>query len=62
MLRITAAPIFDSMTLLTQQKLSELARLTLHRARGLENEFSALVGCGEIFDITDEVLVRLAIS
>ncbi|AWK82673.1 PilZ domain-containing protein [Photobacterium damselae] len=61
-LRITAAPIFDSMTLLTQQKLSELARLTLHRARGLENEFSALVGCGEIFDITDEVLVRLAIS
>ncbi len=61
-IRVTALPIFNPLTALIGEKLSELARLTLHRARALEAEFISLIGCGEIFDITDEVLVRLEIS
>lgn len=61
-IRITALPVLNPLTALIGEKLSELARLTLHRARALEAEFTSLIGCGEIFDITDEVLVRLEIS
>ena len=61
-LRITAAPVLSPMTTLISKELGELARLTLHRARALEMEFTSLIGCGEMFDITDEVLVRLEIG
>ncbi|MCD9552368.1 PilZ domain-containing protein [Photobacterium carnosum] len=60
-LRITALPLLNPLTILISQKLSKLARLSLHRARALEIEFTSLMGCGEIFDITDEVLIRLEI-
>ena len=60
-LRITALPLLNPLTALIGEKLSKLARLTLHRARALEMEFTSLMGCGEIFDITDEVLIRLEI-
>ncbi|WP_279145414.1 PilZ domain-containing protein [Photobacterium carnosum] len=60
-LRITALPLLNQLTILISQKLSKLARLSLHRARALEIEFTSLMGCGEIFDITDEVLIRLEI-
>ncbi|WP_299018801.1 PilZ domain-containing protein [uncultured Photobacterium sp.] len=61
-LRITAVPVLNPMTALTGLELGELARMTLHRARALEMEFTSLIGCGEIYDITDEVLVRLEIG
>ncbi|MCD9471308.1 PilZ domain-containing protein [Photobacterium phosphoreum] len=60
-LRITALPLLNPLTVLIGEKLSQLARLTLHRARTLEMEFTSLIGCGEISDITDEVLIRLEI-
>ncbi|SMY37463.1 PilZ domain-containing protein [Photobacterium andalusiense] len=60
-LRITALPVLNPLTILIGEKLSKLARLTLHRARALEMEFTSLIGCGEILDITDEVLIRLEI-
>lgn len=61
-IRITAVPVLNPMTALIRKELGELARLTMHRARTLEMEFSSLMGCGELFDITDEVLVRLEIG
>ncbi|UTV27232.1 PilZ domain-containing protein [Photobacterium atrarenae] len=61
-LRVTAVPVLEPMTALSGMELSELARMTLHRARTLENEFTSLIGCGEIYDITDEVLIRLELT
>ncbi|MGF1685632.1 PilZ domain-containing protein [Photobacterium japonica] len=61
-LRITAVPVLSPMTTLIRRELGELARLTLHRARALEEELSTLMGCGELHDITDEVLIRLEIT
>lgn len=58
-LKITAVPVHSPMTALISQEIGELARLTMHRAKTLESELSELVGCGEIIDITDEVLLRL---
>ncbi|OAN14211.1 pilus assembly protein PilZ [Photobacterium jeanii] len=58
-IRVTAVPVLNPLTALTGKELGELARLTLHRARALELEFTSLIGCGEMFDITDEVLLRL---
>lgn len=60
--RVTAVPVLSPMTALIGKELGELARLTLHRARALEEELSALIGCGELLDITDEVLIRLEIQ
>ncbi|CAH0532729.1 hypothetical protein VST7929_00574 [Vibrio stylophorae] len=45
-----------------RQALEKLAKAKLHRARAIEDEFTNLVGCGELIDITDEVLVRLEIG
>ncbi|MGF1681047.1 PilZ domain-containing protein [Photobacterium minamisatsumaniensis] len=61
-IRITAVPVLSPITALISKDLGELARMTLHRARALEEELSALIGCGELHDITDEVLVRLEIK
>ncbi|MGF1727379.1 PilZ domain-containing protein [Photobacterium nomapromontoriensis] len=61
-IRVTAVPVRSPMTALIGQELGELARRTLHRARALENELSSLIGCGELHDITDEVLIRLEIK
>ncbi|MDO6543265.1 PilZ domain-containing protein [Photobacterium sanguinicancri] len=61
-IRVTAVPVLNPLTALTGKELGELARLTLHRARALEVEFTSLIGCGEIYDVTDEVLVRLELS
>ncbi|MEH6529978.1 MAG: PilZ domain-containing protein [Photobacterium frigidiphilum] len=61
-IRITAVPVLNPMTALIGEELGQLARLTMHRARALEVEFTSLIGSGEMFDITDEVLVRLEIN
>ncbi|WP_087021903.1 PilZ domain-containing protein [Thaumasiovibrio subtropicus] len=61
-LRASALPMKGALTLLTSQYLTELAQHTLHRARAIESEFSSLVGCGEVTDITEEVLTRLSLN
>ncbi|MGF1717913.1 PilZ domain-containing protein [Photobacterium chitinilyticum] len=61
-IRVTAVPVLNPMTVLTGIELGELARMALHRARALEVEFNSLIGCGEIYDITDEVQIRLEIG
>ncbi|WP_413112944.1 PilZ domain-containing protein [Thaumasiovibrio sp. DFM-14] len=61
-LRISAVPMKSALTLLTSDLLTELSRQTLHRAQQLENEFNALMGCGEIVDISEEVLTRLHLN
>ncbi len=61
-LRLCAAPIFDPFTTLLSLDLEELAQISLHNARNLEKEIKAVVGYGEIVDITEEVLVRLELT
>ncbi|WP_232428157.1 PilZ domain-containing protein [Photobacterium marinum] len=61
-LRITAVPVLNPMTALTGLELGALAKKILHRARALEMEFTSLAGCGEMYDITDEVMVRLEVG
>ncbi len=61
-LRLCAAPVFDPFTTLLSLDLEELAQISLHNARNLEKEIKAVVGYGEIVDITEEVLVRLELT
>ncbi|CAH6967611.1 PilZ domain-containing protein [Vibrio splendidus] len=61
-LRVTTAPIFNPLTTLFQSDLEELARISMHQAKKLENEITAFIGYGEIEDITDEVLIRLELT
>ncbi|PMH78346.1 PilZ domain-containing protein, partial [Vibrio cyclitrophicus] len=61
-LRVTTAPIFNPLTSLFQSDLEELARISMHQAKKLENEVTAFIGYGEIEDITDEVLIRLELT
>ncbi len=61
-IRLSTLPIFDSMTSILQQDLTELADLSLHQASKLETELTSLVGYCEFEDITEEVLVRLELS
>ncbi len=60
--RLSTVPIFDSMTSILQQDLTELADLNLQQASKLENELTALVGYCEFEDITEEVMVRLELT
>nr|WP_086940969.1 PilZ domain-containing protein [Thaumasiovibrio occultus] len=60
-LRVSALPMKGALTMLTSVQLTELAQHAMHRASVLEQEFSALVGFGEMCDVTDEVLTRLEI-
>ncbi|WP_311568659.1 PilZ domain-containing protein [Photobacterium arenosum] len=59
--RITTVPMLDPTTALISRELAELSRLAMHRARALENEFTSLMGFGEFYDVTDEVLLRLGL-
>lgn len=58
-IRICSAPVFEPMSALLQEDLSELARLNMHNARTLEKEIGGIVGYSEITDITEEVTLRL---
>ena len=53
-LQITAHPIADPLTHIMRKELEHLGRLKLHQASMLEKELTALVGCGELIDITEE--------
>ena len=61
-LRVTTARIFNPLTTLFQSDLEELARISMHQAKKLENEITAFIGYGEIEDITDEVLIRMELT
>jgi hypothetical protein len=61
-IRISASPVNKVMTELLRRELEEIAVDAIHHARSLENEFSGLIGYGEIVDITEEVLVRLELT
>jgi len=61
-LRISAIPVESAVTKILAKKLTELASTTFHQAKSLEKEFSAIVGCGEFIDITEEVLIRLELT
>ncbi|USD40646.1 PilZ domain-containing protein [Vibrio sp. SCSIO 43135] len=61
-LRISGAPIFEPLTSLLKLDIEELTQISMHQARSLEKEITATVGYGEIYDITDEVLVRLELT
>ncbi len=60
--RLSTAPIFDAMTSILRQDLTELADLSLQQASKLEAELTSLVGYCEFEDITEEVLVRLELT
>lgn len=60
--RISGVPVHNPLTTLLGEELGELAQTTIHHARALEEEFTSLVGCGELYDITDEVLIRLELG
>jgi hypothetical protein len=61
-LRISGAPVFDALTEILRKELESIAIDAIHHARGLEKEFTGMVGYGEIIDITEEVLVRLEVT
>ncbi|WP_428772986.1 PilZ domain-containing protein [Vibrio sp.] len=61
-LRVCGVPVFDPLTELLKTDLDELTQLSVHQARSLEKEIQAIVGYGEIVDITDEVLIRLELT
>ncbi|HCE2153501.1 PilZ domain-containing protein [Vibrio parahaemolyticus] len=60
--RMSTAPIFDPMTSLLRQDLSDLTQFGVHQASKLEKELTALVGYSEFEDITEEVVVRLELT
>jgi hypothetical protein len=61
-IRISTAPIFDPMTSLLRQDLSDLTSFSVHQASKLEKELTSLIGYCEFDDITEEVLVRLELT
>ncbi len=61
-LRICGSPIFDPMTTLLRKDLEELSHISMHQAKSLEKEITALAGYSEIVDITEEVLIRLELT
>ncbi|PWI35243.1 PilZ domain-containing protein [Vibrio albus] len=61
-LRISAVPVTSGITHILSEQLENLAAAAIHRARALEKEFSAIMGYGELTDITDEVLIRLELT
>jgi len=58
-IRICCAPVFEPMSALLQEDITELAPINMHHARTLEKEISGIVGYNEIIDITEEVTLRL---
>ncbi|MYM59604.1 PilZ domain-containing protein [Vibrio sp. OCN044] len=58
-IRICSAPVFEPMSALLQEDITELAPLNMHHARTLEKEITGIVGYSEITDITEEVTLRL---
>ncbi|WP_039979487.1 PilZ domain-containing protein [Vibrio sagamiensis] len=61
-LRLSVVPIFDPFTSLLHHELNKLTQLGIHIASKLEKELTSLIGYSEIQNITEEVLLRLALS
>lgn len=58
-IRVTTTAVKNALSSASEMELSQLAQQAIHYARALEDELSSIIGCGEIIDITDEVLIRL---
>ncbi|MCE7642102.1 PilZ domain-containing protein [Vibrio fluvialis] len=61
-LRVSGVPVFDPITMLMRSDLNELTQISMPHAKSLEKELSAIIGFGEIIDITEEVLIRLELT
>ncbi|MCE7556288.1 PilZ domain-containing protein [Aliivibrio fischeri] len=61
-IRVTTTAVKNALSTTSEVELSQLAQYAIHYARALEDELSSIVGCGEIADITDEVLIRLELG
>lgn len=61
-IRITTTAVKNPLSTTSEVELSQLAQFAIHYARALEDELSSIIGCGEIADITDEVLIRLELG
>lgn len=61
-IRVTTTAVKNALSTTSEIELSQLAQSAIHYARALEDELSSIVGCGEIADITDEVLIRLELG
>ncbi|WP_375321818.1 PilZ domain-containing protein [Aliivibrio logei] len=61
-IRVTTTAVKNPLSTTSEIELSQLAQYAIHYARALEDELSSIVGCGEIADITDEVLIRLELG
>ncbi|MBB1314747.1 MULTISPECIES: PilZ domain-containing protein [Aliivibrio] len=61
-IRVTTTAVKNPLSSTSEIELSQLAQSAIHYARALEDELSSIVGCGEITDITDEVLIRLELG
>ncbi|AUI87444.1 pilus assembly protein PilZ [Vibrio azureus] len=60
-IRLSIMPISDPFTSLLHHELNELTQLGIHLASKLEKELAHLTGYSEIQDITEEVVLRLAL-
>ncbi|MDW6001689.1 PilZ domain-containing protein [Vibrio mangrovi] len=61
-LRYCAIPVFHPLATLLRSDLDELSLISLHHAKSIEKSIASIVGYGEFFDITEEVLIRLEIN
>jgi len=61
-IRVTTTAVKNPLSSTSEEEISQLAQAAIHYARALEDELSSIVGCGEIADITDEVLIRLELG
>lgn len=61
-LRLSGAPVFNSLSHILQKDLLDLTLVNVHTAKVVEKEITDIIGYGEIVDITDEVLIRLELT
>ncbi|WNJ94466.1 PilZ domain-containing protein [Vibrio ruber] len=61
-LRYCAIAVFHPIATLLRSDLDELSLISMHHAKSIEKSIASIVGYGEFFDITEEVLLRLEIN
>ncbi|MDW6093694.1 PilZ domain-containing protein [Vibrio rhizosphaerae] len=61
-LRYCAIAVFHPVATLLRSDLDELSLISIHHAKSIEKSIASIVGYGEFFDITEEVLLRLEIN
>ncbi|QMV15287.1 PilZ domain-containing protein [Vibrio spartinae] len=61
-LRYCAIAVFHPVATLLRSDLDELSLISIHHAKTIEKSIASIVGYGEFFDITEEVLLRLEVN